>query len=91
MTSGTAISEFLEFLGRPHNLSYYERAVRTYSEILMNASDTHHFNANRLSPATEQSAREAVENLRDWSGAVTEIHGWPEYARQRANERLAFL
>ncbi|MEH2595048.1 diaminopropionate ammonia-lyase [Bradyrhizobium sp. AZCC 1577] len=39
-------------------------------------------NVKRLTPSAEEKAAECARNLGDWSSAVDEIHGWPEYAPQ---------
>jgi diaminopropionate ammonia-lyase len=39
-------------------------------------------NEARSTHASEERAAECARNLSDWSGAVEEIHSWPEYAPQ---------
>jgi diaminopropionate ammonia-lyase len=48
----------------------------------MTAAYAHCHNAKQLTPSAEENATECIRNLGDWSGAVQEIHGWPEYAPQ---------
>jgi diaminopropionate ammonia-lyase len=48
----------------------------------MNDAYSHCRNDRRLTSATEERAAECARNLGDWSGAVEEIHTWPEYAPQ---------
>ncbi|MFG3593136.1 diaminopropionate ammonia-lyase [Bradyrhizobium sp. RDI18] len=48
----------------------------------MTTDYAHCRNAKRLTPSAEEKAAECARNLGDWSGAVEEIRGWPEYAPQ---------
>lgn len=51
---------------------------------------THHFNSRQLSPSTEAAAATCVQNLSQWSDAVKEIRGWPEYSPQPLHDLNGF-